>query len=265
MPYIAIEDVSDSRISHYRDLRNWNLLHRSSLFIVEGGLLVERLLASTFEVESILIETDRLDAFRQRLSEDTMVYIVPHGQVERIIGFNFHRGVLACGRRRRSDSLDDSIDPASRVLTLVICVDIHDPTNLGTILRNCSAFGADAVILSPRCADPFSRRVLRVSMGASLRIPIIRSLNLQQDLHRLKREFEVQLAATVLENSAEILAQTQRPSRFALLFGNEGHGLDESVIEICDRRITLPMRGGTDSLNAAVASGIFLYHFTRNG
>jgi len=145
----------------------------------------------------------------------------------------------------------------------VVCVDIQDPTNLGGILRNSAAFGADLVLLSRRCADPFSRRVLRVSMGAVLRLSVAESANLEGDLRRLRDEFGVQLVATVLQEGAESLEKASRPPRLALLFGNEGHGLPPEMTAICQRRVTVPMCSGANSLNAAVAAGVFLYHFTR--
>ena len=100
-------------------------------------------------------------------------------------------------------------------------------------------------------------------MGTIFSLPIYRSPNLLHDLRRLKNEWGFELAATVLDETAEPLAAAKRAERLGLLLGNEPQGLDEQTASVCDRRITIPMKLGTDSLNVAVAAGIFLYHFTR--
>ena len=150
---------------------------------------------------------------------------------------------------------------ASR-LTVVICPNCDNPENLGAIIRIGAAFGIDALILGRGCCDPFSRRVLRVSMGAALRLPILESPDLERDVRRLRDEWQVELIATVLDDTAEPLAHATKPLRLGLLFGNEADGLDERWLELCDRRLTIPMQEGTDSLNVAIAAGIFLHYFS---
>ena len=184
----------------------------------------------------------------------------PTAPVEPLVGFNFHRGILACGRRRPNAELAD-LAPLDRRLTLAICPDVQDPENLGAILRISSGFGVDGVLVGRGSADPFSRRALRVSMGASLRLPIREATDLESDLRQLREQFAVQLAATLLDPTAEPLSSAARPDRFALLFGSEGHGLAPAIVALCNRRLTIPMHAGTDSLNVAVAAGIFLHHF----
>src|SRR5438045_2055216 len=149
-------------------------------------------------------------------------------------------------------------------LLLVILPDIHSVENIGSLVRLSAGFGADALILGERCHDPFWRQSVRVSMGTIFSLPLVQSQNLHDDLERLKREWQVELAATVLDPEAEMLSTATRPRRFALLFGSEPHGLGPEWIAQCDRRLTIPMHWGTDSLNVAVAAGIFLYHFTRD-
>jgi tRNA G18 (ribose-2'-O)-methylase SpoU len=260
---IPVLSLDDTRLSPYRDLPKANHTALSGRFVVEGRLLVERLLASQYAVESVVVDESRLSLLPQNIPADVPVYVLHGGAVEQLIGFNFHRGVLACGRRAtRQDILRLSLRD-SESATLVVCVDIQDPTNLGGILRNCAAFGVKAVLLSRQCADPFSRRVLRVSMGSVFQLQLIQSADLMSDALTLHGEHGVELVATVLDPTAEDLASSSRSSRMALLFGNEGYGLVASWISVCQRRVTLPMALGTDSLNAASASAVFLYHFTH--
>ncbi|MCA9121100.1 MAG: RNA methyltransferase [Planctomycetaceae bacterium] len=261
MPQIPIHDIDDPRIEVYRDLLSAKASRRTGLFVAEGRLLVDRLVASSFVTHSILVDERRL-CLLQDQPDDRLVFVAPAKMIEAIIGFNFHRGMLACGYRQKQASLDDVIQRIPTVATVVVCVGIHDPTNLGSILRSAAAFGVDAVLLGGQCSDPFSRRVLRVSMGATLKLPLVESDNLVADLHRLRDELQFESVATVLED-AEVLETTRRAQRMAMLIGNEAHGLPQEIVEACERRVTIPMQLGTDSLNAAVASGIMLHHFTR--
>jgi tRNA G18 (ribose-2'-O)-methylase SpoU len=260
MPHIRINSLDDRRLEPYRYLKDTNRTRWADLFVCEGEKLVRRLLASDFTVESVLI-SDRFERqFGALAPPEVLVWIVPDELVEPLVGFNFHRGILACGRRRANPPLEE-IAPLGRPLTLVICPEVQDPENLGAILRISSAFGVDGVLIGCGSADPFSRRVLRVSMGASLRLPIREAADIAADLRQLRNSLAVELAATVLDASAEPLSTAKRPDRFALLFGSEGHGLDPAIIALCNRRLTIPMNPGTDSLNVAVAAGIFLHHF----
>ena len=113
------------------------------------------------------------------------------------------------------------------------------------------------------CADPFSRRVLRVSMGNALFVPVIESAQPEALLDELQRRFSVVTVATVLDGDAEPLESVECPDRVALVFGNESDGLADEWSARCQRRVTIPMQGGTDSLNVAVSAGIFLFWFTR--
>jgi tRNA G18 (ribose-2'-O)-methylase SpoU len=263
MPVIPVSSIDDSRLRPYRDVTSSSSSREMGLFVVEGKTLVEELLASKFPTQSVLVERQYLARIESCVDEETPLYVLDDGIVEKLVGFNFHRGMLACGHRRPALSFAEALPPAEEPATVVICVGVQDPENLGGILRNCAAFGVDAVILGPNCTDAFSRRVLRVSMGASLRLPISESADLGLDLMSLKDDWLFDVIASVLQDGATTLNKALPSKRQALLFGNEAHGLKPEWINSCTRQVTLPMLCGTDSLNVAVASGIFLYHFTR--
>ena len=261
MPLIRVDSIDDERVAVYRDLPRGHLTRESGLFIAEGRLLVERLLASLYRTHSLLIDERRVSLLPENLA-DVPVFVAASELVDEIIGFNFHRGVLACGYRRSSPTLRSLPDRLGETALVLACVDVQDRTNLGSILRNCAAFGVAAVLLSRQCADPFARRVIRVSMGAALRLQIIESKDIADDLAELRADSGFELVATVLEGG-ERLESAPTAARTALMIGSEAHGLSDKVIDLADRRVTIPMSMETDSLNAAVASGVFLYHFTR--
>ena len=280
MPLIPIQTLDDPRLVVFRDVKATRHSKWRGRFVAEGARLAKRLLSSDYIVESMLLTEGRVEEFSSWLRPEVPTFVMPQTLAAELIGYNFHCGAMTCALRKPSPTLDDIMARGGGRMTFVVCPDVNDPENIGTLIRLGAAFGIDAMLLGPACADPFSRRVLRVSMGNALTLPILCSRDLEADLRRLKSEWQVQLAATVVENAdptddgiavvrtpmgvVETLSQASRPSRLALLFGNEANGLDHEWLELCDRRLTIPMQAA-DSLNVAVAAGIFLHHFTTAG
>lgn len=259
-----IDSIDDPRVEAYRNLRD-RTLRGESLFVTEGRVLTLRLLRSRYEAESVFVAEPYLEEVLAVVQDRAPVYVAPERLLLDVVGFNFHRGVLAAGRRPPMPLLEDVLPPPGRPgpLRLVVCPEITKPENMGLIFRTAGALGIDAVLLGERSCDPFSRRSLRVSMGAVLVVPFRKSTDLASDLLRLRQSWNVELLATVLDPSAERLPQVSWPQRAGLLFGNESEGLRAEWLQIADRHVTLPMAPGVDSLNLGVAAGIFLYEMTR--
>lgn len=259
MPPIWIDSADDPRLAPYQSLKRTNATRWGETFVVEGDKLVERLLASRYAAISLLSEPRLADRFAALAPPGVPVYVLSRREIESLVGFNFHRGALACGRRAPQTVWESQPAPPGAT-TLVICPHVDDPENLGAIFRNAWALGADGVLLGPTCADPLSRRALRVSMGASLLLDWETVNDVPAALIELRRR-QIDTIAAVLDDSAELLDAVPRPARLALVLGGEAHGLAEEVIAACARRVTIPMAGGADSLNVAAATGILLYHF----
>ena len=172
MPRVPITDLNDPRIAIYRSLKATNQTRRLGQFVVEGEKLVERLLASRFPTVSVLVTDRHEPRLAAQLPDDIPTYVVPHELVDSIVGFPFHRGVLACAETRPGRRSRRSSTARGPRLTLVICPRLSNPENLGAIARISDVFGVDAILAGPSCPDPFSRRVLRVSMGSILRVPL---------------------------------------------------------------------------------------------
>ena len=265
MPRIEIHDVNDPRLDVYRELKETNYRQREGLFIAESRRVSQRLLESSFEVVSVLASDKKEGQIAADVPPEVPFYIVPHAMASELVGYRFHTGVLACGRRRESPRITDVFSESDEQALLVVCPNVNDPDNLGLLIRMSSAFGANAIVFGKGSCDPYSRRVLRVSMANGLSLPIVESDDLHADLTTLKERHKFTLAATVLDEAAEPLHQVQRPARLAILFGNEAHGLEPEWQQICQRRFTIPMQRGTDSLNVGMAAGIFLYALTFPG
>lgn len=256
----SLPDLADPRLDPYRNLKQTNRTRWSGTFIAEGDKLVERLLASRYPVESILMAERFVKTWRERLPPALPVYVLPDDLVEQLVGFNFHRGVLACGRRIAEPTLAELVPPPPKPVSLVVLPDVQSPENLGVILRISAALGVDAVLLGPRAGDPLSRRVLRTSMGYTLQVPILTLCDPPQTLESLKNEHQVTLIATALDPRAVNLRMLSPQPRQAILFGSEGHGLEDDYLRLCQYLVTIPMRAGIDSLNVGVAAGIVLHH-----
>src|SRR5579875_299712 len=182
------------------------------------------------------------------------VYVVPDDVAERLTGYRVHRGALASLNRKPLPAVSDVIRDANRI---VVLEDLVDHGNVGAIFRCAAALGVDAVVLSPRCADPLYRRSVKVSMGAVFAVPYARMTEWHDGLAELKGSGFTVLALTPDERAApigEALARSGR--RVALLLGTEGDGLSSRWLRAADATVRIPMRAGVDSLNVVAAAAI---------
>ena len=143
---------------------------------------------------------------------------------------------------------------------IVILENVVDPTNVGAIFRSVAAIGADAVLVTPRCSDPFYRRAIRVSMGTVLQVPWTR-VGDWTSIRELLAASGFHLAALALADDAVDLKvfAAIAPERVALVLGTEGEGLTDEAIEAADTVVTIPMAHGIDSLNVAATAAVAMY------
>lgn len=251
LPPIEIADPNDPRVAGYRTLKERAVIE-GGRFVAESERVVRRLIGSGLGVESVLLTPPRLATLGDALTGPFPVYVAPQAVLDGIAGFHVHRGCLALGLRPAATGL-----PAG-ARTIVALEDLTDVDNLGAIARHAAAFGADALFLSPRCADPFYRKAIRVSVGAVFGLPIVRAARWPDELIAL-RASGVSVVGAVLDPDATPLERFSRPPRVALLFGAEGPGLSAGARAACDQRVTIRMSPGADSLNVATAAALFLY------
>jgi tRNA G18 (ribose-2'-O)-methylase SpoU len=257
-----VNSIDDPVLRPYRHLKDRDVARDGERFIVESETVVRRLLGSRLPVESVFVAERKRGVMEPLVRAEIPIYVGSDALMEGVIGFDFHSGVLACGIRPPSPSLADVVPALGRPALLAVCQEISNTENMGTLIRVSAAFGADALILGERCCDPFFRQSVRVSMGSVFSLPLVRSNNLLADLDALRDQFRVQRLAAVLSPDAEPLNRFRAESRVAVVFGNEAQGLGRETIAHCDRRITIPMKRGTDSLNVATAAAVFLFHLS---
>lgn len=265
----VVTDTSAPALDVFRDIKDRTLKTRDGLFVAEGVEVVRRLLRGGPRVHSLLTCPEKLERIRDCLRSDTPTFVADHSQIEKIVGYDMRRyGVLACAFRPAGTTLDRAVATACSAASqgagpappIVVLENINDAENLGVIIRNAAAFGARLAILGG-CCDPFYRRVVRVSMGAVFDLPLHISDDLPSDLESLRTRHGFTLTGAVVSDDATPLHRAERPARVALLFGAEGPGLSSAVQDLCDERVVIPMAPGCDSLNVAVASGVFLFHY----
>jgi tRNA G18 (ribose-2'-O)-methylase SpoU len=175
---------------------------------------------------------------------------------EQVTGFHVHRGALASLTRRPLPGLDEVLDGARQVLVLE---DVVDHTNVGAVFRCAAAFGFDAVLLAPRCADPLYRRSVKVGMGAVFSIPWTRLPDWYDALPDLSARGFTTVALTLADGAQPVEDAVSGSARVALVLGSEGHGLSSRWEGSADRRATIPIRDGVDSLNVAAAAAVACY------
>jgi tRNA G18 (ribose-2'-O)-methylase SpoU len=267
MPLIHLDGPADARIADYRSLSDAQLLRCRGLFVAEGRLVVERVIADRFSLRSLLInETNRraLSDALASVSSDVPVFLCDTRDFEEITGFNFHRGCLALVARPAPTAPCELFRQAR---TIVVLEHATNADNVGGVFRNAAAFGVGGVLLSPTCCDPFYRKAIRTSMGTTLRVPFATVDEWPSGLADL-RATGFTLVALSPRPSAQTLDQfveSDRSPRLALLFGTEGEGLSDGAIAAADALIRIPMSDKVDSLNLAVASGIALSRLSGEG
>jgi len=262
---IEITDPADERVRDYFALTDVALRTKvepeRGLYLAESEKVIRRALAAGHRPRSFLMAerwlTDLADLVEQAESGGVPVFVAQAAVIEAMTGFHLHRGALASMHRPPLVALTALLQNASRV---VILEDIVDHSNLGAVLRSAAALGVNAVLITPRCADPLYRRAVRVSMGAVFKVPWTRIDPWPAGLQVL-RDNGFTVAALALGDGAISLDDlaSDPPERLALILGTEGEGLSRRAIKLADMVVKIPMAGGVDSLNVAAASAVAMW------
>lgn len=262
MDLLRVTDPDDPRLDDFRGLTDVALRAvrepAGGLYIAESAKVIARAVAAGHRPRAVMVQQRWVDGVADIVGAlDVPVYLVPDAVAESVAGFAVHRGALASMHRPEQPSTASVLENASLVLVLE---DIGDHTNVGAAFRAAAGLGADAVLVSPRCADPLYRRSVRVSMGTVFQVPWTRF----DDADAVAAELHAQgfdIAALALSEEAVDLREyaAQAPPRIALMMGSEGDGLSSAALARADRIVTIPMSGGVDSLNVASAAAVAVW------
>lgn len=262
MHIVRIDSLGDEALADYAKLTDVALRKVSEpaggLYIAESPKVIRRALEAGHRPRSALLQEQWLPEVEDLLSAfDVPVYVGSAELLEKLTGYNLHRGALAAMHRPVPASVEEIVAGARRI---VVIENVVDHTNVGAIFRSVAGLGADAVLVTPRCADPLYRRSVRVSMGTVLQVPWTRLPEWPEGADVL-RAAGFHLAALALSPTAvdlDVFAANP-PEKVAILLGAEGDGLSREALDAADTVVTIPMLHGVDSLNVASASAVALY------
>ena len=251
-----ITSLQNPRVRALRALQEKKNRQGSGRFLVEGGKMVGEALAHTI-IHAAVVEESKAGHFAPLLAElsaaGASVYVSPSRVLEALCETKTPQGIVA-----------EADIPAPRDVMaerLVALDGVQDPGNVGAIIRTADAAGFDGALLGPACADPFGAKALRAGMGSIFRVPVAREARLAERLAALRESGYAVLSSQL--DGEDFFARGPLPPKLALVIGSEAEGVSAEVSAVATHRLRLPMRGGAESLNAAVAAGIMLYDLLR--
>ena len=246
-----IKNIKKLKDKKYRDERNE--------FIVEGIKMVGEAIKEEADIKNIIICDDCYNnceipsELKYEIAKRKIIY-VSQKVFDSITDVTNPQGILAVVEKNKVNDIDYKQD------FFLILDDIQDPGNIGTILRTADSINLNQIIVSSKTADAFNPKVVRSTMGAIFRINVIVCDDLSGVISQLKKH-KVKIAATDLKTDKSIYDVDYKKT--AVIIGNEANGVSEKLLERADVKIKIPMTGKTESLNAAVATGIILYEKQR--
>ncbi|MDO4243051.1 MAG: RNA methyltransferase [Actinomyces sp.] len=276
---IELEDAGDPRLADYMGLTDVALRRRleteRGLYMAESTKVIARAVAAGHAPRSFLMAERHLEQMRPVIEAargcqgrgdggQVPVFLAPESLLEDVTGFHLHRGALAAMHRPALagvGSLLAGCRAGAGARRVAVLEDLVDHTNVGAAFRSAAALGVDAVLVTPRCADPLYRRSVRVSMGTVFQVPWTRLPRWPElgELHAAGftvAALALSPQAVSLEEFSASPACAGPDSRVALVLGTEGDGLGRRTVARADAVVRIPMAGAVDSLNVAAAAAV---------
>ena len=256
---MIITSKDNEIIKHIRKLKEKKERDISNEFIVEGIKMLEEAINEGADIKTVVVCDDCLGNSKiatdllYEIAKENIIY-VPEKIFKLISDVKTPQGILAVIKKVDTLKIEYKDD------LFLILDNIQDPGNLGTIIRTADSINLKQIIVPKGSADPYNPKVVRSSMGAIFRVKVIDVDDLDETIKEMKKN-KIKVLATDLRTDKSIYDVSYEKS--AIVIGNEANGVSEKVLELADERIKIPMSGKTESLNAAVATGIILYNAVR--
>lgn len=265
---VPITDPDDPRLADYTQLTDIALRSirepAEGLYMAESEKVIRRALQAGHQPRSILTSQRWLPQIQGLVEDfglDVPIFLGDDAVITPITGFHLHRGLLAAMHRPLLPTVRDVLAQTQRV---AILEDLVDHTNVGAVFRSAAALGVDAVLITPKCADPLYRRSVRVSMGTVFQVPWTRLASWPSGIAELQAAGFLVAALTLADDAVDLAELTrQAPERLAMILGTEGDGVRPATTRLADLAVKIPMAGGVDSLNVAAASAVAFYATRR--
>ena len=252
---MVITSKDNEIVKHIRKLRDKKARDESGEFIVEGIKMIEEAVCENAKIKMVVVCEDLNQSPIQKnilykIAKENIIY-VSDKIFKLLTDVTTPQGILAVIEKPKINVIDFSKD------LYLILDNIQDPGNMGTILRTADSVALTQIIVPKGNADSYNPKVVRSTMGAIFRVNVIEVEDLAKTIKEMKRH-KIQILATDLNTDDTIYDVSYKKS--AIVIGNEGNGVSKEILDLADKRIKIPMLGKTESLNAAVATGIILYH-----
>jgi tRNA G18 (ribose-2'-O)-methylase SpoU len=261
-----IGDLDLPELAPYRTLKRPAEHEAQGIFVAEGDKVVHRLLASSLRVISVLLPEHRLAEYERGLrnrAEELPVYAVTDKRVlEELVGFEMFQGVMAVAKIPTHCSLNELLAKCKSPRLFAAADGLTSAENIGVLVRNCVAFGVQALLVGETSASPFLRRAVRNSMGTIFQLPVIETTNLVNALSELRQQ-SVRCIAAHPHTDQKTLPNADLTRDCCIVFGSEGNGISAQVLAACAEAVAIPMPPSVDSLNVASAAAVFLYEASR--
>ena len=263
---VSITSLNHPDVTPYRTLRQSVEQFRNGMFIAEGTFVVQRLLECTHTIVSVLITPEWFEDYRERLAarpEQITVFLGKKELLNTIVGYQLHQSIMALAKIPVQETLE-SVYPHTLSPRLFVAMDgLANAENIGVLVRNCTAFGVQAILVGETSSSPYLRRAVRNSMGTVFKMPVVHCANLVETLTALQRSHQFKIFAAHPHTEEHGIQETDFSGNCCLVFGSEGDGVSPQVLSTCDMPVAIPMQSGVDSLNVASASAVFLYEVFR--
>lgn len=254
---IYIESKENNLYKETKKLKDRRGRNKSSKYIIEGFRLIQEAFKAKLDIQYIFInneEEKRIDEYLKDYKNSTKIYGLSDNLLKELCATEKPQGIVAVVDMKK-------IDMALEGKFYLLCDKVQDPGNLGTIIRTAHAAGVDGIILTKGTVDVYNEKTIRSTMGSLFHIPVVyddENLSIVKAL--INKGFS--LLSTSIEGNKDFFDE-DLTGNIVISVGNEGNGVSREVYELSDKKVKIPMPGGTESLNVAIATSIILYEKVR--
>lgn len=256
---MVITSKENENIKHIRKLKEKKYRSEYGEYVIEGIKLIKEAINEKLDIKEIVVCDNCVKT--EEISQDILYEVAKYDCIyvdekvfQSISDVQKPQGILAVINKKSEKEINYNEE------VIVVLDNLQDPGNLGTIIRTVDSCGLSQIVVSSKSGDVYNPKVVRSTMGAIFRVNIIESENLVETLKNIKKH-KFKIITTALDTDKSMYDIDYKKT--AIIIGNEANGVSKEVQEISDKKIKIPMLGKTESLNAAVATGIILYEYVR--
>lgn len=255
---VFIESKENSLYKETKKLKEKRGRNKSSKYIIEGFRLIEEAFKASLPIEYIFINNEGNERLQEYLGKyinnETKLYGLNDNLLKELCSTEKPQGIVAVVRMKE-------LDTALEGNFYLLCDKLQDPGNLGTIIRTAHAAGVDGIILTKGTVDVYNDKTIRSTMGSLFHVPIINDDENNSILKELINK-GFSLVSTSLEGDKDFFREDLR-GKIIISVGNEGNGVSDEIYDLSDKKVKVPMPGGAESLNVAIATSVILYEKVR--